>query len=424
MGNLAVLDYVIIVAYLVFAIVIGICFSKKASLNTESYFLGGRTLPWWMICVSMIATSFASDTPLVITEMIRSGGLQNVWWPLIQVMMLVVGIFLFSRLWRRCNITTDAEFYELRYEGKSAAFLRGLKAFVTGVVVNLIIMAWVTFAMSHIISIMTGIDATIATAILIIVALTYATLSGFYGVVVTDLFQFAIATFSMLLLAVIVVVKLGGFTNIYDTILSNPDYGLKTISLFPDFKTLNLDMVKMSIYILVLWWSDAGGANMQRMSACKSENDSVKATLFCAIFQTARPWLWIVVAFGSVALYPILPEGTTDTDAYPLMMNEYLVPGAGSAPFGETYEFVDSTGRKSDCYMLEWISFDGKVERSPEIGVGHQTGSFLTNVEEKHEDKAWQYGYAQAVAQVARETRQPKPACAHVSVARQSPLEE
>ena len=142
---MAALDYVIVFSYMLFALSIGLFFSKKASKDSESYFLGGRTLPWWMIGVSMVATSFASDTPLVTTEMVRIDGLQKLWWVLISVMALIVGIFLFSRLWRRANITTDAEFYELRYEGKSAAFLRGFRAFFSGVVQNLVTMGWVIF---------------------------------------------------------------------------------------------------------------------------------------------------------------------------------------------------------------------------------------------------------------------------------------
>ena len=138
--------------------------------------------------------------------MVRIDGLQKLWWVLISVMALIVGIFLFSRLWRRADITTDAEFYELRYEGKSAAFLRGFRAFFSGVVQNLLIMGWVIFGMSTVITILTGVPKVPAVAVCIAVALTYATFSGFYGVVVTDFVQFFIATFSMIALAVISVV--------------------------------------------------------------------------------------------------------------------------------------------------------------------------------------------------------------------------
>ena len=162
MNYLHAIDYVIIGVYFAFAIVVGIYFSRRASRSPEDFFLGGRSLPWWAIGVSMVATSFASDTPLFITELIREDGIQRLWWPLASVMVLIVGIFLFSRLWRRAEIITDAEFYELRYEGRPAAFLRGLRAFSSGVVQNLITMGWVIYGMTAIITTLTGLNEWLA----------------------------------------------------------------------------------------------------------------------------------------------------------------------------------------------------------------------------------------------------------------------
>ena len=172
--SLSLVDYGIIGLYLVFALGVGFVLSKRASKGAEAYFLGGRTLPWWAIGISMVATSFASDTPLFVTEVVREHGVQRLWWILAWVIMLVVGIFLFARLWRRARIITDAEFYELRYAGTSAAFLRGFRAFFSGIVQNLLTMAWVTFAMSSILTAMTGIDAHLAVGLCVLVALTYA----------------------------------------------------------------------------------------------------------------------------------------------------------------------------------------------------------------------------------------------------------
>jgi Na+/proline symporter len=324
MGNLGFLDYAIITSYLLFALGTGIYFSKRASKSSENYFLGGRSLPWWMISISMVATSFASDTPLVVTEITRKDGLQRIWWVFAAVITLIVGIFLFSRLWRRAAIITDAEFYELRYEGKSAAFLRGFRAFFAGIIQNLIIIGYVISAMSSIITTLTDIPNWWAVGICTAVALIYATFSGFYGVVVTDFIQFFIATFSMIALAVIAVVKIGGLGYVLDTIAANENYGQKTLSIFPDFKSFNLDLVKLLILIFVFWWMDANGYNMQRMSACKNERHSVLATIFYAIFQCCRPWIWVVVALVSIVLFPTLTEPYNDTDAYPLVMNEYL----------------------------------------------------------------------------------------------------
>jgi len=324
MGRLGFLDYAIIVAYMLFALGTGIYFSKRASQSSENYFLGGRSFPWWMIAVSMVATSFASDTPLVVTEITRTDGLQRIWWVFVAVLTLIVGIFLFSRLWRRAAIITDAQFYELRYEGKSAAFMRGFRAFYAGIVQNLLIIGWVTFAMSRIITTMTDIPKWWAIGACMLVAMVYATFSGFYGVVITDFIQFFIATFSMIALAVIAVVKVGGLGHVLDTITATEGYGPRTLSIFPDFKSFDLDLVKLLIYIFVLWWADANGYNMQRMSACKNERDSVLATIFYAVFQCCRPWMWVVVALVSIVLFPTLTERYNDTDAYPLVMKEYL----------------------------------------------------------------------------------------------------
>jgi Na+/proline symporter len=327
MPSLGLLDYAIIACYMLFALSIGLFFSKSASKSDENYFLGGRSFPWWMIGMSMIATSFASDTPLVVTEITRQAGLQRIWWVFVAVLALIVGIFLFSRLWRRASIITDAEFYELRYEGKSAAFLRGFRAFFAGIVQNLITIAWVTFAMSSIITTMTPLNKWWAIGTCMFVALVYATFSGFYGVVITDVVQFFIATFSMIVLAVIAVQKVGGLGFVLEKIASTDGYGSKTLSIFPDFGKFDLDTVKLLIYLFVLWWVDASGYNMQRMSACRNERDSVLATIFYAIFQCCRPWIWVVVALVSIVLFPILTAPYTDTHAYPLVMNEFLGPG-------------------------------------------------------------------------------------------------
>ncbi|MHC4207373.1 MAG: sodium:solute symporter family protein [Planctomycetota bacterium] len=324
MGNLEFLDYAIMVTYMLFALGTGIYFSKKASQSSENYFLGGRSFPWWMIAVSMVATSFASDTPLAVTELTRTDGLQRIWWVFVSVLVLIVGIFLFSRLWRRAAIITDAQFYELRYEGKSAAFLRAFRAFFAGIVQNLIIISWVIFAMSSIITTMTDIPVWLAIGICMLVALVYATFSGFYGVVVTDFVQFFIATFSMIALAVIAVVKVGGLRHVLDTIATAEGYGPRTLSIFPDFKSFDLDLVKLLIYFLILWWIDASGYNMQRMSACRNERHAVLATLFYSIFQCCRPWIWVVVALVSIVLFPTLTDPYNDTYAYPLVMKEYL----------------------------------------------------------------------------------------------------
>ena len=318
------IDYTIILAYIVFAIGVGLFFSRKAAKDSESFFLGGRSLPWWAICLSMIATSFASDTPIWVTEVTRKDGLERMWWVIVSVLPLIIGIFLFSRLWRRANIITDAEFFEFRYEGKPAAVLRGIRACYGGILQNLLTIGWVTFGMSTVIEVLTPFDKTQAIVVLMAVALFYATFSGFYGVVATDVVQFFITMGSMFALACIAVSQAGGMETVLAEISANPAYGERTLSIFPDFSTFNSDVLKMLVIFTIVWWSDANGYNMQRMSACRDEKDAIRATLFYAIFQSCRPWLWVVVGLVSIVVFPAL---TDHSKAYPLVINEYLGVG-------------------------------------------------------------------------------------------------
>jgi solute:Na+ symporter, SSS family len=327
-ANLQTIDYAIIGTYMVFALGVGFVLSRKASESSENYFLGGRNMPWWLIGISMIATSYASDTPLAITEMVREHGLQRIWWFLSGCLVLITGTFLFARLWRRAEITTDVEFYELRYSGRSAAFLRGFQAVWKGVVRNFVTMAFVTLAMTSIITTLTDVNRWVAITVCISVALVYATSSGFYGVVVTDFVQFFIAIGGMVYLAVVAWTRVGGFDVISERITQMPGYGEQTLKILPDFGHFNLDMLALVIFVTLLWWNDAGDYTMQRISSCKNEKHSILATLFFAVFQTSRVWIWAGVALVSIVLFPDLtgaPMG--DTQAYPMVMNMYLAPG-------------------------------------------------------------------------------------------------
>ncbi len=326
--NLATIDYVIIIGYMAFAVGVGIVLTRKASESSENYFLGGRNLPWWLVGISMIASSYASDTPLVVTEMIRQFGLQRLWWFLSGCIGISTAIFLFARLWRRAEITTDAELYEMRYAGRPAAFLRGFKACFDGLVHNFLIIAWVTLAMSSIISTMTPFDRWTAIAVCVVVAVSYAVLSGFYGVVVTDFIQFFIAVFGMAALAFIAWTKVGGLEVIIQEVSANPAYGPKTFDLLPDFASFSMDLVALLVFVLLLWWNDSGGYHMQRMSSCKDEKHAVLAMMFFGIFQTSRAWLWVGVALVSMVLFPDLSHTEFgDTQAYPMVMNTFLQPG-------------------------------------------------------------------------------------------------
>ena len=326
--NLATIDYVIILGYMVFALGVGVALTRKASESSENYFLGGRNLPWWLVGISMIASSYASDTPLVVTEMIRQYGLQRLWWFLSGCIGISTAIFLFARLWRRAEITTDAELYEMRYAGRPAAFLRGFKACFDGLIHNFLIIAWVTLAMSSIISTMTPFDRWTAIAVCVVVAVSYAVLSGFYGVVVTDFIQFFIAVFGMAALAVIAWTRVGGLDVIVQEISNAPGYGPDRLNLLPDLSHFSMDLVALLVFVLLLWWNDSGGYHMQRMSSCKDEKHAVLAMMFFGVFQTSRAWLWVGVALVSIVLFPDLSRTQFgDTQAYPMVMNTYLQPG-------------------------------------------------------------------------------------------------
>jgi SSS family solute:Na+ symporter len=320
------IDYAIILAYLGASLAIGLAMSRRASKDRESYFLGGRTIPWWINGISLAATSFASDTPLVVTEIVRGRGLQRLWWLFAGVIALVVGVVLFARLWRRLEAMTDAEFCELRYDGRAAAVLRVARAFMSGVVYNLVVIAWVTLGMASVITVMMPVDRWTAVGLAMGVTVLYTIFGGFFSAVLTDLVQFALAVLAMIVLAVVAVTEFGGMTQVLDAVRAAPGFGERTLAMFPDFTNGNLDLVCFVI-LITLWWTDTGGYVMQRMSAARNERDAVKAMLFFAVWQAVRPWMWAVVALVSIALFPVLPDGRTDTHAYPLVMNTYLGTG-------------------------------------------------------------------------------------------------
>lgn len=320
------IDYTIIGGYLAVSLVLGLFMGPRGSRSSRSYFLGDRWMPWWVQGISLAATSLASDTPLVITELVRGRGLQRLWWLFAGVLALVVAVYLFSRLWRRLEAMTDAEFCELRYDGRAATVLRGVRAFMSGIVANLITIAWVTLGMAAVITVMLPIDKWTAIGVAMGITLIYTMAGGFLSAVITDVLQFAVAVIAMTLFAVIAVVKFGGMPNVLAAVRQTPGFGEHTLSIFPQFGHSNLDLTCFMI-LMALWWTDTGGFVMQRMSACRNETDAVKAMLFFAVWQAVRPWMWAVVALVSIALFPTLPSPLTDTHAYPLVMREYLGRG-------------------------------------------------------------------------------------------------
>ena len=340
------IDWSIIILYILFSLGVGIYFSKRAASSTEEYFLSGRSLPWWIVGTSMVATTFAADTPLAITEFVRGPGIwQNwFWWNLLMGSLL--SVFLFSRLWRRAEILTDNELLELRYSGKPAAFLRAFKAGYFAILYNFIVMGWVINAMASVVSVMLNMDKWTAVWLCVIIALVYAILSGFWGVVVTDLVQFVIAMFGSIALAIIALNYVGGMevllSKLNELLGSDvvTDNTLKFIPPIPDTGVATQTFwespfSKFLIFISVMWWShhgtDGGGYIIQRMSSAKNERHALLATLWFNIAHYAlRVWPWIIVAVVSIVMFPIIPSEYSELGVkagYPLVMNTLLGPG-------------------------------------------------------------------------------------------------
>ena len=328
--KLTSVDWSIIAAYFLFNLLIGFYYKSKAGSNTTEFFLSGRNVPWWLAGTSMVATTFAADTPLVVTGLVARNGIAGnwLWWNMVASGMLTV--FLFSRLWRRSGMTTDIELAELRYSGKPAAFLRGFRAVYLGVVMNCIILGWVNLAMVKILMLVLGLSKDQALWIVIgIIALTsfISTLSGLWGVLVTDLFQFAIKMTMVIVLGVAAVRAVGGIDAMKAKLGGD---GSPFLSFVPDLHSVWMPAVTFFVYIAVNWWATwypgaepgGGGYVAQRMFSAKDERNSLLATLWFNIAHYAlRPWPWVLVGMASVILYPHLQDPET---GYVRVMIDYL----------------------------------------------------------------------------------------------------
>ncbi len=315
-------DWSIIAAYGLTVLAAGLLLARKAGSSSEEYFLGGRRLTWYVLGLSLVATSFAADTPLAVTEFVRTQGIWGnwIWW--IWAISHVLAVFLFSRLWRRAEVTTDAEFIELRYQGKPAALLRGVKAAVMGLGFNLFVMGWVTQAMGTILAATLNMDKDLALAICAVVAVVYTTASGLWGVVVSDVFQFAVAMVGAFVFAGYAVWAAGGLPAVAAKAQS-----LHKLSFFPPRDAL--ESSKFAVLLALGWMAthnaDAGGYTMQRLSAAKSEGHAVGGSIVFVLFHyVVRVWPWILVALASLVL---LPDLTDHKAAYPMLIVQVLPVG-------------------------------------------------------------------------------------------------
>ncbi|MGC9471732.1 MAG: sodium:solute symporter family protein [Bacteroidales bacterium] len=341
--QLNTLDWTIVGIFFLIVLSIGWIASRTAGKDTTQFFLGGRGMPWWLLGISMVACTFSADTPNLVTGMVRENGVAKnwAWWAFLITGMVTV--FIYAKLWRRSNVMTDLEYYEKRYSGKAAAFLRGFRAVYLGVFFNSLIMATVTLAAIKIGAVMLGLKPWITVAGASTIVVLYAALGGLKGVIWADFFQYSIAMFGAVLAAVVAVKQpeVGGLSEL----LQHPSLSGK-MSFLPDFSEPAVLIPLLIIPIAVQWWAvwypgaepGGGGYIAQRMLAAKNEKNAIGATLlFNFAHYALRPWPWIIVALASVIIYPDLASIKADfpaiTDnflkddvAYPVMLSR-LGPG-------------------------------------------------------------------------------------------------
>ncbi|MBN2339124.1 MAG: Na+:solute symporter [Acidobacteria bacterium] len=321
--QLGLVDWLAVAAYFLFNILIGLWFRKRATASTEDFFVGGRKVSWWLAGTSMVATTFAADTPLAVTGMVAAHGIAGnwLWWNMLMSGMLTV--FFYARLWRRAGVLTDVEFAEIRYGGRPAAFLRGFRALYLGLPINCIIMGWVNLAMVKILMLVFGIGKVEALAIVFGIMLFTAlvsTLSGIWGVLVTDLFQFVLKMGMMILLAFFAVRSVGGMEALVEKLLeldAAREGGGSILSFVPEVGSVWMPMLTFMVYLAVNWWATwypgaepgGGGYIAQRILCARDEKHSLLATLWFNIAHYAlRPWPWILTALCSLVLYPSLAD--------------------------------------------------------------------------------------------------------------------
>lgn len=354
--KLTPLDWLAILAYLGATLVIGLYFRRRSSRTTDDYFVSGRAVTWWLAGTSMVATTFAADTPLAVTGLVYTQGIAGnwLWWSFLPSGMMTV--FLFARLWRRSGLLTDVQFAEMRYAGKPAAFLRGFRALYLGLLMNSLILGWVTKAMTSIISVSTGLSgrAALAVCVFFLIPFTgvYSALGGLWGVLWTDLFQFVLMMGIVIAVGVYAVAAVGGVAALQAKLAAiQASAGADAANItafFPDFSRgwtseamWTLPALTFLVNIGLQWWAawypgaepGGGGYIAQRIFSAKDERHGVLAVLWFNLAHYAlRPWPWIFTALAAVVLYPGLKQPETGymliaTDHLPAAFRGILVAG-------------------------------------------------------------------------------------------------
>jgi solute:Na+ symporter, SSS family len=375
---LTAIDWAVVGIYFVASIAIGLAFTSRAGRSLSEYFVSGRSLPWWLAGTSMVATTFAADTPLAVTGLVVKYGVAGnwLWWCL--ALSGILTVFFFARLWRRSGVLTDVELAEVRYGGKPAAALRGVRAVYLALPINLIIMGWVTRGMVKVLEVTTGVDPLAGALILLVVTALYSMISGLWGVVVTDAFQFAVAMAGSILLAILAVNAIGGLDRLVE--LSAARYGSAehALSVMPPLDGAWLPVGSVLVFLFIQWWAawypgaepGGGGYVAQRILSTKDERHGLLATLWFNIAHYAiRPWPWILVGLFAAVQYP----GMADPEkGYVVAMRDLLpspLKGVMLAAFAAAYMSTIATHLNwGASYLVNdvWLRFVRKGAASRE----------------------------------------------------------
>ena len=312
--TLSTLDWLIVGLYFILSLAIGIWSSKKAGKDTKAFFLAGRNMPWWLLGISMVATTFSTDTPNLVTDLVRQNGVSGNWrwWAFLLTGMLTV--FVYAKLWHRSGVLTDIEFYELRYSGKAAAFLRGFRALYLGLVFNVLVMGTVSLAAVKFGEIVLGWPGWVTLSIACSITLAYSTLGGLKAVIMTDFIQFILAMVGSIwaMFYILGLPQVGGLSQL----ISHSNV-VDKLSILPNLSDPNVWIPVMFVPLAVQWWASyypgaepgGGGYIAQRMFSAKDEENAVAATfLFNIAHYALRPWPWILIALSSLVIFPELSD--------------------------------------------------------------------------------------------------------------------
>ncbi|PYN57337.1 MAG: sodium:proline symporter [Candidatus Rokuibacteriota bacterium] len=368
--TLTAIDWLVIALYFVLSVAIALYYSRRAGASSDEYFLSGRAVPWWLAGTSMVATTFAADTPLVVTGLTVKYGIAGNWLWWCMVMSGILTVVFYARLWRRSGVMTDAEFAEIRYSGRPAAFLRGFRACYLALAINSIIIGWVTAAMAKIVGMTLHVGKVEATVGLFVLTGVYSSISGLWGVVVTDFFQFALAMTGCIALAFFALGAVGGMSGLLATLHTRfPDDA--PLRVIPPLDSAWMPALTFFVYLAVNWWASwypgaepgGGGYVAQRIFSTKNERHALLAALWFNIAHYAlRPWPWIIVALVSMVLYPGLEDPES---GYVKVMVDHLPPfwrGFLIAAFFAAYMSTISTQLNwgasylvNDVYRRFWV---------------------------------------------------------------------